>query len=209
VLRQHRRLDEIVGQQFNPATATRRSLRHWRRADRLRVLDLGGSDRHLQGNPWRRGSRFSPGRLLDDFTLGLGGSFRGLPGPLVSTPAWVPRQGCHLLQRLSTRNTHISAYDYSSWSSAASRRVLTFDYGRLWQRRFGSRRLSHGLGLRSGLLDGRHGLSCPCCRGLFPVPAQICGFSAQVSTKKLVRQSSTTATSTTHEDVILTSSTGR
>jgi hypothetical protein len=74
------RLDEIVGQQFNPATATQRSLRHRRRADRLRVLDLRGSDCNLQGNPWRRGSRLPLGGLLDDFPLGLGGSFRSLRG---------------------------------------------------------------------------------------------------------------------------------
>jgi hypothetical protein len=49
----------------------------------------------------------------------------------------------------------ISAYDYSSWSSAASRRVLTFDYAGLRQWRFGGRWLSHGLGSGSGLLDGR------------------------------------------------------
>jgi hypothetical protein len=48
----------------------------------------------------------------------------------------------------------ISAYDYS-WSSAASRRVLTFDYTSFRQRRFGSRGLSRGLGIGSGLLDGR------------------------------------------------------
>jgi hypothetical protein len=80
VLRQHRRLDKIVGKQLNPATATRRSLRHWRRADRLRVLDLGGSDGHLQGNPWRRGSRLPLGGLLDGFSHGLGGSYRSLWG---------------------------------------------------------------------------------------------------------------------------------
>jgi hypothetical protein len=39
------------------------------------------------------------------------------------------------------------------------------------------------LGLGSGLLDGRHGFSCLRCRGLFPVPAQICGFSAEVFTE--------------------------
>jgi hypothetical protein len=77
----------------------------------------------------------------------------------------------------------ISAYDYSSCSSTASGRVLTFDYGRLWQRRFGSRGLGRGLGLGSGLLNGWHGLSCLRCGGLFPVPAQICGFSAQVFTE--------------------------
>jgi hypothetical protein len=49
----------------------------------------------------------------------------------------------------------ISAYDYSSWSSAASRRVLTFDYTGLRQQRFGSRWLGHGLGSGSGLLGGR------------------------------------------------------
>jgi hypothetical protein len=60
-----------------------------------------------------------------------------------------------LLQRLPTNDTRISAYDYSSWSSAASRTVLTFDYDRLRQRRFGGRGLSRGLGIGSGLLDGR------------------------------------------------------
>jgi hypothetical protein len=35
------------------------------------------------------------------------------------------------------------------------RRVLTFDYAGLRQRRFGSRRLGHRLGSRSGLLGGR------------------------------------------------------
>jgi hypothetical protein len=77
----------------------------------------------------------------------------------------------------------ISAYDYLSWSSTASRRVLTFDYGRLWQRCFGSRGLGRGLGLGSGLFDGWRGLSCLRCRGLFPVPSQICRFSAQVFTE--------------------------
>jgi hypothetical protein len=48
----------------------------------------------------------------------------------------------------------ISAYNYS-WSFAASRRVLTFDYTRLRQRRFGSRGLGRGLGIGSDLLDGR------------------------------------------------------
>jgi hypothetical protein len=74
------RLDEIVGQQLDPAATTRCSLRHRRQADRLRVLDLGGSDSHLQGNPWRRGSRLPFGGLLDGFPLGLGGSFHGLRG---------------------------------------------------------------------------------------------------------------------------------
>jgi hypothetical protein len=49
----------------------------------------------------------------------------------------------------------ISAYDYSSWSPVTSRRVLTFDYTGLRQRRFGSRWLSRGLGSGSGLLGGR------------------------------------------------------
>jgi hypothetical protein len=49
----------------------------------------------------------------------------------------------------------ISAYDYSSWSSAASRRVLTFDYTGLRQRRSGSRWLGHCLGSGRGLLGGR------------------------------------------------------
>jgi hypothetical protein len=35
------------------------------------------------------------------------------------------------------------------------RRVLTFDYAGLWQRRFGSRRPGHRLGSGSGLLGGR------------------------------------------------------
>jgi hypothetical protein len=48
----------------------------------------------------------------------------------------------------------ISAYNYS-WSFAASRRVLTFDYTRLRQRCFGSRGLGRGLGIGSGLLEGR------------------------------------------------------
>jgi hypothetical protein len=78
---------------------------------------------------------------------------------------------------------HISAYDYSFWSSTASRRVLTFDYDHLWQRCFGSRGLGRGLGLGSRLFDGRRDFSCLRCRGLFPVPAQICGFSARVFTE--------------------------
>jgi hypothetical protein len=49
----------------------------------------------------------------------------------------------------------ISAYDYSSWSPAASRRVLTFDYTGFRQRRFGSQWLGHGLGSGSGLFGGR------------------------------------------------------
>jgi hypothetical protein len=49
---------------------------------------------------------------------------------------------------------HISAYNYS-WSFAASRRVLTFDYTRLRQRRFGSWGIGRGLDIGSGLLDGR------------------------------------------------------
>jgi hypothetical protein len=53
----------------------------------------------------------------------------------------------------------VSAYDYSSWSFTASRRILTFDYTRLRQRRFGSRGFGHGLGLGSGLLDGRRDFS--------------------------------------------------
>jgi hypothetical protein len=99
----------------------------------------------------------------------------------VSTPARAPLQGCHLLQRLSTRNTRISVYDYSSWGSIASGRVLTFDYDRFRQWRFGSRGLGRGLGFRSGLLDRRRGLFLR-CRRLLPVPAQVRGFSAEVST---------------------------
>jgi hypothetical protein len=49
----------------------------------------------------------------------------------------------------------ISAYDYSSKSLIASRRVLTLDYTGLQQRRLGSRRLEHRLGRGSGLLCGR------------------------------------------------------
>jgi hypothetical protein len=64
-----------------------------------------------------------------------------------------------------------------------SRRELTFDYDRLWQRRFGSRGLGRGLGFGSGLLDGRRDFFCLRCRGLFPVPAQICGLSAEVFTE--------------------------
>jgi hypothetical protein len=101
-------------------------------------LDLRGSDSHLQGNPWRCGGRLTPGGLLDDLPLGLEGSFRSLRG------LW-----CQLLHGHPCRDvtyfsacqqtTRISAYDYSSRSSTASRRVLTFDYDRLWQRRFGCR----------------------------------------------------------------------
>jgi hypothetical protein len=49
----------------------------------------------------------------------------------------------------------ISAYDYSSKSPITSRRVLTFDYAGLRQRRLGSRWLGHRLGSGSGLLGGR------------------------------------------------------
>jgi hypothetical protein len=49
----------------------------------------------------------------------------------------------------------ISAYDYSSWSPVASRRVLTFDYTGLRQRRLGNRWLNRGLGSGSGLLGRR------------------------------------------------------
>jgi hypothetical protein len=49
----------------------------------------------------------------------------------------------------------ISAYDYSSKSLIASRRVLTFDYAGLRQWRLDSRWLSRGLGSGSGLLGGR------------------------------------------------------
>jgi hypothetical protein len=65
----------------------------------------------------------------------------------------------------------INAYDYWSWSSTASRRVLTFDYDRLWQRRFGSRGLGRGLGFESGLLDARRSFFRLRCRGLFSIPA--------------------------------------
>jgi hypothetical protein len=107
VLRQHRRLDEVVGQKFNPAAATRRSLRHRRRADRLCVLDLGGSDSHLQGSPWRRGTRLSPGGLLDGFPLGLGGSFRSLRG------LW-----CQLLHGHPCRDViSFSAYQHTTRAS--------------------------------------------------------------------------------------------
>jgi hypothetical protein len=144
-----RRLDEIVREQLYPAATTRGGLCHWRRADGLCVLDLGGADSHLQSNLWRRGDRLSPGGLLSR------GPLPQPPGPLVSTSALAPLQGCHHLQRLSKRDKCISAYDYSSWSPAASRRVLTFDYTSLRQRSLGSRRLSRGLGNGSGLLGGR------------------------------------------------------
>jgi hypothetical protein len=49
----------------------------------------------------------------------------------------------------------ISAYDYSSKSLIASRRVLTFDYASVRQRRLGSRWLSRGLGSGSDPLGGR------------------------------------------------------
>jgi hypothetical protein len=57
----------------------------------------------------------------------------------------------------------ISAYDYSFWRFAASRKVLTFDYTSLRQRRFGSRGLSRGLGIGSGPLDGRRDFLRHCC----------------------------------------------
>jgi hypothetical protein len=108
----------------------------------------------------RRGDTLSPGRhggLLDDLLHGLGGSSRSLRGP------W-----CRLLHRHPCRDVTtfsfstcqkedgcISAYDYSSKSLIASRRVLTFDYAGLRQRRLGSRRLGHRLGSGRGLLGGR------------------------------------------------------
>jgi hypothetical protein len=57
-------------------------------------------------------------------------------------------------QRLPKRDNCISAYDYSSKSLIASRRVFTFDYAGLWQRRLGNRWLNRGLGSGSGLLGG-------------------------------------------------------
>jgi hypothetical protein len=53
----------------------------------------------------------------------------------------------------------ISAYEYSSKSPIASRKVLTFDYAGLRQRRLGSRWLGHRLGSESGLLGGRRDFS--------------------------------------------------
>jgi hypothetical protein len=149
------RLDEIVRQKFYPAAATRGSLCHRRRTDGFCVLDLRGADSHLQSNLWRRGDRLSPGDLLDDLRSRLGGSFRSLRGFWCQLLHRHPRRDVTTFSTCQQHDMGVSAYDYSSWSSAASRRVLTFDYTRLRQRRSGSRGLSHDLGIGSGLLDGR------------------------------------------------------
>jgi hypothetical protein len=72
VLGYRRWLDEIVRQKFYPAAATRGSLRHRRRADGLRVLDLRGSDSHLQSNLWRRGDRLPPADFSTTSPTGSG-----------------------------------------------------------------------------------------------------------------------------------------
>jgi hypothetical protein len=128
VLGYRRWLDEIVRKQLYPAATTRGGLRHRRRADGLCVLDLGGADSHLQSNLWRRGDRLSPGGLLDDPRHGLGGSFCSLRGLWCQPLHWHPCRDVTTFSACQKDDKCISAYDYSSWSSAASRRVLTFDY---------------------------------------------------------------------------------
>jgi hypothetical protein len=99
----------------------------------------------------------SPSGLLDDLLHGLGGSLRSLRG-LWCQP--LHRHPCRDVVTFSSSACHkddkcISAYDYSSKSLTASRRVLTFDYGGFRQRRLGSRWLGHRLGSGSGLIGGR------------------------------------------------------
>jgi hypothetical protein len=202
------RLDEIVSQQLNPTTATRRSLRHRRRADRLRVLDLGGSDCHLQVNPWRRGSRFSPGGLLDDFPLGLGGSFRSLWG------LW-----CQLLHGHPCRDvTSFSACQQGTRASVpATTRPgvlqLQEGYSPSTTTASGSGASVAGGSVTawaSGAGSSTGGATSPASavEGSSPSQLRSVDFLHKYS-QKIVRQSSTTAMSTTHEDVVLTSSTGR
>jgi hypothetical protein len=100
-----------------------------------------------------------PGGLLDDLSHGLGGSSCSLWGFWRQLLHRHPRRDVATFSTCQQHDMGVSAYDYSSWSSTASRRELTFDYTRLRQRRFGSRGLGHGLGLRSGLLDGRRDFS--------------------------------------------------
>jgi hypothetical protein len=135
MLGHRRRLDKIVREQLYSSVTTRGGLRHRRRADGLGVLDLRGSDSHLQSNLWRRGDRLSPGGFLDDLIHGLGGSFSSLRG-LWCQP--LHRHPCRDVTALSFSACQrddkcISAYDYSSKSPIASRGVLTFDYAGLWQ----------------------------------------------------------------------------
>jgi hypothetical protein len=118
-------------------------------------LDLRGADSHLQSNLWRRGDRLSPGVLLDDLCHRLGGSFCSLRDLWCQPLHWHPGRDVTTFSACQKNDMCISAYDYSSRSSAASRRVLTFDYTGLRQRRFGSRWLGHGLGSGSGLLGRR------------------------------------------------------
>jgi hypothetical protein len=155
VLGYRRRLDEIVRKKFYPAAATRGSLHHRRRADGLCVLDLRGADSHLQSNLWRRGDRLPPGGLPDDLCHRLGGPFCSLRDLWCQLLHWHSRRDVTTFSACQQNDKYISTYDYSSWNSAASRRVLTFDYTRLRQRRFDSRGLGRGLGIGSGLLDGR------------------------------------------------------
>jgi hypothetical protein len=98
-----------------------------------------------------------PGGLLDDLLHGLGGSFRSLWG-LWCQP--LHRHPCRDVTTFSFSvcqrdDKCISAYDYSSKSLVALRRVLTFNNAGFRQRRLGSRRLGYCLGSGSGLLGGR------------------------------------------------------
>jgi hypothetical protein len=83
------------------------------------------------------------------------GSSRSLRGLWCQLLHWHPRRDVTTFSACQQNDMCISAYDYSFWSSAASRRVLTSDYTSLRQRRFGSRGLSRGLGIGNGPLDGR------------------------------------------------------
>jgi hypothetical protein len=72
-----RRVDEIICQQLNSTTTTRGGSRHWRRADRLRVLDLWRKDDNLQSLFWRHVIAFSFGHrggLFAGHLHRLGGS---------------------------------------------------------------------------------------------------------------------------------------
>jgi hypothetical protein len=118
-------------------------------------LDLRGADSHLQSNPWRRGDRLSPGGLLDDLLHGLGGSFRSLWGLWCQPLHQHPCRDVTTFSACQRDDKCISALDYSSWSPVVSRRVLTFDYTGLRQRRLGNRWLHRGLGSGTDLLGGR------------------------------------------------------
>jgi hypothetical protein len=75
------RIDQVVRQQLDPATITRGGFGHRCRADGLRVLDLRGTNDHLQSGFWQRGGLLSPGyrgSLSGGHLHQLGGSFGSL-----------------------------------------------------------------------------------------------------------------------------------